>query len=138
MLTKLTIKSLAIIDEITIDFTNHFSVISGATGSGKSLIVDSLGYLFGKKMDPNLIKPGSSKIIIEGEFSYESKKVKAFLTELGLDPEFLTIKREYTEDKKSVYRINNTKVSLKDLEALEKELLFIHNQGDSFGVFQTE
>ena len=138
MLTKLTIKSLAIIDEITIDFTNHFSVISGATGSGKSLIVDSLGYLFGKKMDPSLIKPGSSKIVIEGEFSYESKKVKAFLIELGIDPEFLTIKREYTEDKKSVYRINNTKVSLKDLEALEKELLFIHNQGDNFGVFQTE
>ncbi len=138
MLTKLTIKSLAIIDEITIDFTNHFSVISGATGSGKSLIVDSLGYLFGKKMDPSLIKPWSSKIVIEGELSYESKKVKAFLIELGLDPEFLTIKREYTEDKKSVYRINNTKVSLKDLEALEKELLFIHNQGDSFGVFQTE
>jgi len=138
VLTKLTIKSLAIIDEITIDFTNHFSVISGATGSGKSLIVDSLGYLFGKKMDPSLIKPGSSKIVIEGEFSYESKKVKAFLIELGIDPEFLTIKREYTEDKKSVYRINNTKVSLKDLEALEKELLFIHNQGDNFGVFQTE
>ena len=69
MLTTLSVSNFAIIDNITIDFDNHLSVLTGETGAGKSLIIDAIGLLLGDRASSSLVRLGTSKAVIEGVFT---------------------------------------------------------------------
>ena len=87
MLQSLTIKNIALIDELTIDLNNGFNVLTGETGAGKSLIIDSLALLLGEKADKSLISYGTDFASVEAVFTTNSEDVLNRLEEFGLERE---------------------------------------------------
>lgn len=138
MLTTLTVKNFAIIDNITIDFSKGFTVLTGETGAGKSLIIDAIGLLFGNRASPSMIRTGFNKAIVEGVFEECSKKVKQLLETYGideLDDDIVVIKREINDTGKSITRINGLVVTLNQLEQLANMMADIHTQNDTKKLF---
>ena len=85
MLTKLSIKNFALIDSLEIDFSNGFSIITGDTGSGKSILLNALSLIVGKRADHTSLKNDQFKCIIEGEFDLKSYELKKIFLENDLD-----------------------------------------------------
>ena len=135
MLISLTVKNFAIIESLKVDFNNNMTVLTGETGAGKSLIIDAIGLLLGKKADLSLIRHGEQKASIEGIFSYE-KNIMPFLDEHGIsiDEDYLIIRREILTSGKSTTRVNGTSVSLSELSELGELLGDIHSQNDTLGL----
>lgn len=137
MLVSLNVKNFAIIDNIQIDFQDGMTVLTGETGAGKSLIIDAIGLLFGKRASNDLIRYGEEKAIIEGVFSIYNDKIKQQLNELSIDyneEDNLIIKRELHSSGKSICRINNNIVTLSQLSEIVDNIGDIHSQLDTFGL----
>lgn len=137
MLVSLIVKNFAIIDNIQIDFKEGMSVLTGETGAGKSLIIDAIGLLFGKRANNDMIRYGESKATIEGVFSNYSKSVLNILQNLGIEIEnddFLVIKREIYNTGKSICRVNNNVITLTQLNEISDEIGDIHSQFDTIGL----
>src|SRR5690554_2833921 len=98
MIIELSIKNFAIIDNLKINFTKGFNVLTGETGTGKSIIVESIGMILGQRANRNLVRSGKDKAILEGVFYLENpQKVNMILDRYGIDkdPEnYLIITRE--------------------------------------------
>ncbi|MFA6627864.1 MAG: AAA family ATPase, partial [Bacilli bacterium] len=135
MLYSLTVKNFAIIDNLEIQFHDGMTVLTGETGAGKSLIIDAIGLLLGKRADTDLIRFGENKAIIEGAFSYEAT-IGQFLSERGIDHdhESIVIKRELLSSGKSFCRVNGTLVSLGEVVELGELIGDIHSQIDTLGL----
>ena len=134
MLQTLSIKQFAIIDELEIHFSDGLTVLSGETGSGKSIIIDAIGQLIGMRASSDFVRHGEKKAIIEGIFDIDnSKEAISVLNELDIDidEDFLLIKREIFSSGKSICRINNQIVTLQDLRRVMQELLDIHGQHET-------
>src|SRR5690554_4472332 len=117
MLMTLSVKNFAIIDTIEIEFEKGLSVLTGETGAGKSLIIDSIGLLFGQRASGDMIRYGEDKATIEGIFLANNKEIEATLESFGIDYEDqLIIKREIYASGKSVSRVNGNIVSLNQLQ----------------------
>lgn len=141
MLSNLRVKNFAIIDNITVDFENGFTVLTGETGAGKSLIIDAIGLLFGDRSSTSVVRSGESKAIVEGVFESLSQNTKKVLEEIGveaLEEDMLVIKREINASGKSLVRVNGEIVTLSQLEILAKTLGDIHTQDDTKKLFQPE
>ncbi len=141
MLCNLRVKNFAIIDNITVDFENGFTVLTGETGAGKSLIIDAIGLLFGDRSSTSVVRSGESKAIVEGVFESLSQNTKKVLEEIGveaLEEDMLVIKREINASGKSLVRVNGEIVTLSQLEILAKTLGDIHTQDDTKKLFQPE
>ncbi len=141
MLCNLRVKNFAIIDNITVDFENGFTVLTGETGAGKSLIIDAIGLLFGDRSSTSVVRSGESKAIVEGVFESLSQNTKKVLEEIGveaLEEDILVIKREINASGKSLVRVNGEIVTLSQLEILAKTLGDIHTQDDTKKLFQPE
>lgn len=137
MLLTLNVKNFAIIDNIQIDFENGFTVLTGETGAGKSLIIDAISLLFGERASNDLIRYGEQKAIIEGTFSNYDDKIKLFLNEFDIDydeNDCLFIKRELYANGKSVCKINNQTVTLNQLKQISEYIGDIHSQLETFGL----
>lgn len=137
MLLTLNVKNFAIIDNIQIDFENGFTVLTGETGAGKSLIIDAISLLFGERASNDLIRYGEQKAIIEGTFSNYDDKTKLFLNEFDIDydeNDCLFIKRELYANGKSVCKINNQIVTLNQLKQISEYIGDIHSQLETFGL----
>ena len=131
MLKSLYIRNYAIIDELTLDFSDGFTVFTGETGAGKSIIVGALSYLIKGKADPSVIRNGSDKAIIEGVFSVEDY-MKNSLDEAEIDyDDELIIRRVISRDNHNSIRINQCSVTLSFLTDLFDEHIDIHSQKDS-------
>ena len=130
MLKQLSIKNYAIIDSLEIDFNNGFSVLTGETGSGKSIILGALQLLMGQRADSKSILNANHKCIIEGTFSIETYHLNEFFTtnDLDLDAKETIIRREISSNGKSRAFINDSPVSLAILKALSGNLIDIHSQ----------
>lgn len=129
MLKSLYIKNYALIDSLEIDFEQGFSVITGETGAGKSIILGALGLIVGQRADAKTIKMGESKCIIEGTFNITAYDLKTFFTEKEIDYDDICIlRRELTPSGKSRAFINDTPVTLADLKELGNKLIDIHSQ----------
>ena len=130
MLKQLSIKNYAIIDSLEIDFNNGFSVLTGETGSGKSIILGALHLLMGQRADSKSILNANHKCIIEGTFSIETYHLNEFFTtnDLDLDAKETIIRREISSNGKSRAFINDSPVSLAILKALSGNLIDIHSQ----------
>ena len=130
MLESIHIQNYALIDKLDIDFTPGFSVITGETGAGKSIILGAIGLLLGQRADVKAIKNGASKCIVEAHFRIASYGLETFFNELDLeyDPEECILRREVSANGKSRAFINDTPASLTQMKALGEKLIDIHSQ----------
>lgn len=130
MLKSLYIKNYALIDSLEIDFESGFSVITGETGAGKSIILGALSLILGQRADIKSIKEGEDKCIIEGIFDVANYDLKVFCeqNDIEYDPQSYIIRREILSSGKSRAFINDSPVSLNDLKNLGSQLIDIHSQ----------
>ncbi|KAB2286462.1 MULTISPECIES: DNA repair protein RecN [Staphylococcus] len=134
MLQTLSIKQFAIINELDINFSDGLTVMSGETGSGKSIIIDAIGQLIGMRASSDYVRHGEKKAIIEGIFDIDESKDAINILEslaIDVDEDFLLVKREIFSSGKSICRINNQTVTLQDLRKVMQELLDIHGQHET-------
>ncbi|WP_417785811.1 DNA repair protein RecN [Tenacibaculum sp.] len=129
MLTQLSIHNYALINQLTIDFTNGLSIITGETGAGKSILLGALGLVMGNRADLSSLKDTEKKCVIEAQFSVEGYALQELFEELDLDYEQETIiRREILPSGKSRAFVNDTPVTLSVLNALKTKLIDIHSQ----------
>ena len=130
MLQSIHIQNYALIDNLDIDFESGFSVITGETGAGKSIILGAIGLLLGQRADVKAIKNGASKCIVEAHFCISNYHMETFFEEndLEFDPKECIIRRELSATGKSRAFINDTPVSLVQMKLLGEKLIDIHSQ----------
>ena len=144
VIQKLFIQNYAIIDELEIDFSNKLNIITGETGAGKSIIVGALGLILGERADSTALVNKEKKCFVEGTFDVQSKKeVRLFLKENDFDEgDQLIIRREISPNGKSRAFVNDTPVTLSQLNELTSLLVDLHQQFDTLeleqGYFQRE
>ena len=133
MLQKLSIQNYAIINELEIDFSKNLNVITGETGAGKSIIVGALGLILGERADNSALVNKEKKCFVEGTFEVENKKeIKNFLDRNELDTsDELIIRREITTNGKSRAFVNDSPVTLSQLNELSSLLVDLHQQFDT-------
>lgn len=132
MLQKLSISNYALIASLSVDFDNGFTVITGETGAGKSILLGALGFLLGNRADTNILFDDTKKCIVEAVFVFENERLKSFFEENDIDYEDeCIIRREINPQKKTRAFINDTPVSLQLLKELGSQLVDIHSQHDS-------
>ncbi|NOT60582.1 MAG: DNA repair protein RecN [Acidobacteria bacterium] len=133
MLKLLNISNLAVVDKLQLEFFPGLNVLSGETGSGKSIIIDALSVLLGKRIATDLIRTGESRAYIEGVFDIAGNTpLLAVLEEAGveLDEEEIVIKRELVTTGRGRTFVNNQTVTTSLLKAIQPHVLDIHGQGD--------
>ena len=130
MLKLLTIQNYALISHLEIDFPKGFSVITGETGAGKSIILGALSLILGQRADTKPIKRDEDKCLIEGVFDISSYQLEPFFTERDLeyDPDCCIMRREIWKSGKSRAFINDSPVGLADLKELGAFLIDVHSQ----------
>lgn len=130
MLKSLYVKNYALIDSLEIDFDKGFSVITGETGAGKSIILGALSLILGQRADVKSIKVEESKCVIEGTFDVSAYDLQSFCNEhdIEYDSETYILRREILSTGKSRAFINDSPVSLTDLKLLGEQLIDIHSQ----------
>ena len=141
MLTLLHINNIALIDELRLEFAEGLNLLTGETGSGKSIIVDSLGALTGERVSADLIKEGTTSARIEGLFSLEpSSEILQIFDDAGLDIEQsdfedLIVRRELSATGKNRIFVNNQLVTQNFLKRIGAFLVDIHGQGEQQTLF---
>lgn len=130
MLTQLYIKNFTLIDELNVDFHPGFSVITGETGAGKSIILGALGLLLGNRADVKTIKEGTQRCIVEGHFDITRYALEQFFFENDIDfvGEDCILRREVNSNGKSRAFINDTPIGLNLMKELGEQLIDIHSQ----------
>lgn len=130
MLKHLYIKNFTLIDELDIEFRQGFSVITGETGAGKSIILGAIALLLGQRADSKAIKQGADKCVIEAHFDLTRYDMDAFFAENDIenDPEDCIVRRELLASGKSRAFINDTPVQLSMLKELGERLVDVHSQ----------
>lgn len=130
MLRQLYIRNFTLIDLLDIEFHPGFSVITGETGAGKSIILGAIGLLLGQRADTKAIKQGADKCVIEAHFDLSRYRMESFFTrhDVEYDAEDCIIRREITATGKSRAFINDTPVPLALLKELGEQLVDVHSQ----------
>lgn len=130
MIKRLVISNYALINHIEIDFISGFSIITGETGAGKSIILGALSLILGDRVETKYIQNGEAKSIIEAVFDIEAYNIKDYFTQHEIDyfPNECIIRREIQPSGRSRAFINDTPVSLADLRELSIQLIDIHSQ----------
>ena len=130
MLKRLYIKNFTLIDELDIDLYGGFSVITGETGAGKSIVLGAIGLLLGQRADSKTLKQGAEKCVIEAHFDLSRYGMEDFFKEndIEYDPTDCIIRRELTAAGKSRAFINDTPVPLSMLKELGEQLVDVHSQ----------
>lgn len=130
MLKHLYIKNYALIEELDMDFQEGFSVITGETGAGKSILLGAIGLLLGQRADSKSIQTGANRCVIEAEFYLEGFGLETFFSENDFDFEghTCTLRRELTSAGKSRAFINDTPATVAQLKELGSHIIDIHSQ----------
>ena len=130
MLQSLYIQNYALIDKLDIDFTAGFSVITGETGAGKSIILGAIGLLLGQRADVKAIRKGANKCIVEARFHIASYGMQPFFEEndIEFDPDECLLRREVSANGKSRAFINDTPAPLSQMKLLGEKLIDVHSQ----------
>ena len=130
MLQSIHIQNYALIESLEIDFHSGFSVITGETGAGKSIILGAIGLLVGQRADSKAIKTGASKCVVEAHFNISTYQLEDFFNEndLEYDGEECILRREVHASGKSRAFINDTPASLVQMKALGEKLIDVHSQ----------
>lgn len=134
MLNRLYVKNIALIQEANIEFDKKFNVLSGETGSGKSIILDSINFVLGSKADKNLIRYGADEAFVRAEFTVEPDSAAiAELEEMDIECDgTIVISRKYSHEGKGSIKINGNSVSVSMLRKVTAHLVDVHGQSEHF------
>lgn len=139
MLSNLQIENIAVIKRASIDFENGFNVMTGETGAGKSIVIDSLNAILGERTSRELIRSGADSASVCAEFQNVGDNVKNELEKLGIEKDdTLIVSRKLTPDGKNVCRINGMPATVSMLKALGVQLVNIHGQLDNQSLLSPE
>ena len=130
MLKRLKIENLAIIEDLSVEFKPGMTALTGQTGAGKSLLIDSLKLLFGTRADSDLIRYGADEATVLGEFIQLNDALKALLLTMDFKSDALIIKRAINRNNKNTITINNKVITLNELKKIAYYLGDIHEQHD--------
>ncbi len=132
MLKRLTIKNVALIDRAEIEFSEGLNVLTGETGAGKSVILDSIDFVLGAKADKGMVRSGEAACLVQAEFSV-SDETKAILEEYDIEPEeSILISRKLTSDGKGTLKVNGVTVTASMLRRITALLVDVHGQSEHF------
>ncbi len=134
MLQNLKIENVAIIESADIYFDSGLNIMTGETGAGKSIIIDSINAVLGERTSRELIRTGASKASVTAVFKSSTDRITDILDELGVDADddgMIIIRRTIASDGKNTCRINGTPVTVGMLKSIGRELINIHGQHDS-------
>lgn len=144
MLIQLEVENVAIIEKINIPMQKGFTVLTGETGAGKSIIIDSLNALLGSRVSRELIRSGAEKAFVQGLFSYtldNDNKFDVLLESMGIEPQddkSILISRTFTESGKNVCRVNGKMITVGMLKEIGQRLVDIHGQHDNQSLLRAE
>lgn len=133
MLSYISVKNFAIIENIEVDFSKGMTAVTGETGAGKSLLIDAIGLLLGDRATSNVVRTGSSKAEVEGIFISNNPKIRSLLQSFDCEQQDneLIIKRQINTSNSNIIKINNTVVTLSQLKEVTSLLADIHTQHDT-------
>lgn len=135
MLSSLYIENIAVIEKTIIDFTEGFNLLTGETGAGKSIVIDSINALLGHRTSKDIIRTGAASCFVSGSFNNPSEKVISQLFDMGYeikDGDDLILERKITSSGKNVCRINGRPAPLSVLREIASGLINIHGQHESY------
>ncbi len=141
MLSNLKIENVAIIESASIDFADNFNCMTGETGAGKSIVIDSINAILGEKTSRELIRTGESKATVSAFFTDIPQKTQKFLEETGIPVEednTLLISRVMTKDGRNNCRVNGASVTVSMLKSIGLSLINIHGQSDNQELMRSE
>lgn len=138
MIKRLELKNIALIDHAIIDFENGLNVLSGETGSGKSVIVDSINFVLGAKADKSMIRFGENECFASAVFDVScNATAKSVLEELGVEvDDEVIVTRRFTIDSKSTIRVNGESFTLGMLKSVTSTLVDVHGQSDHYSLMK--
>lgn len=137
MIEQLMVKDYILFDYALVDFTHGMHVITGETGAGKSLLIDAIGYLSGKRINGNIVRKGKDKAILQMVCSTSSPKISQMLEENGFEVEdFILITRTVQANQKSTIRINQQITTLSFVRELVSYMIDMHSQMDTYQLMQ--
>lgn len=133
MLSYISVKNFAIIENIEVEFKKGMTSLTGETGAGKSLLIDAIGLLLGDRATSNVVRTGSSKAEVEGIFKFHNPEINKVLSNLGIEAlnNELVIRRQITPTNNNIIKVNSQTVTLKDLKEITRRLADIHTQMDT-------
>ena len=134
MLLKLTIKNVALIEHAEIEFSEGLNVLSGETGAGKSVILDSVNFVLGAKADRAMIRYGETECMVKAEFFVpETSKAVAALREMDIETDGeIIISRKFSENGKNAIKLNGNTVTASMLRQVTDALVDVHGQSEHF------
>jgi len=139
MLKEIYIENFALISQLHIDIDRGFTVITGETGSGKSIIIDAISLCLGRRGSKEFVRHGEEKAIIELRLENLPKKIEKELSEIGIDIEGqLIVTRELQKDGSSVSRLNRRMIPVSVLKSVMMDLITIHGQNEYESITQTD
>ncbi len=141
MLFRLEIKNIALIDEVSIELGEGLNILTGETGAGKSIIIDSINMLLGERFSRELLRTGKDKALIEAVFQADNERMKDVYEKYGICPEkdgILVISREFNLSGRSVCRVNGRLVTVTALKEIGGYLIDVHGQYDNQSLLKSE
>lgn len=139
MITRFELKNIALVDYAEIDFTSGVNILSGETGSGKSVILDSINFVLGAKADKTMIRYGTDECFASVTFSLEENHpVHEMLRDLGIDEDTLIISRKYSLDGKGSIKANGLSLTVNMLKKITSRLVDVHGQSEHFSLLKEE
>lgn len=134
MLAQLEIRNIALIDRVNIELGKGLNILTGETGAGKSIIIDSINAILGERFSKDLIRTGREKARVEAVFYVDYDRVKDILDEIGIEPEedsALIISREFNATGKNICRLNGRIVTVSVLKRIGERIIDVHGQYDN-------
>ena len=138
MLVQLNMSNFALIDNLSINFDKGFNVLTGETGTGKSILIDAISYILGGKYNRGIIRNGEERVFVEGVFEISNNKSIKILEKLNIPvEESIIISRETLSEGRTVAKVNNRTVTLSQLRELGETILNIHGQHENISLLNT-
>lgn len=134
MLIQLDIRNIALIDKVDMELGKGLNILTGETGAGKSIIIDSINAILGERVSKEIIRTGKDKALVEAVFQVDNTRFADIFEEMGLQPEedgTLIISREITQSGKNTCRINGKMATVSMLKIIGERIIDIHGQHDN-------
>lgn len=141
MLLQLEINNIALIEKVSVEFGRALNIMTGETGAGKSIIIDSLNAVLGERTSRELIRTGSEKASVEAVFQVENARFQDVFLEYGIEAEAdgtLILSREFNLSGKNICRINGKMATVSMLKLIGERIIDIHGQHDNQSLLRTE